>query len=208
MLHVNSRIRHTVILGAIAGLGLTLGACSSGSSSTTSVPDPSSTAGPVATSTQGAGAPSGAASGDFCSQAVASIAASKETTTATDKLDSAISDPKSFTSGDMTSIHELSQKILDSAKVASAFYASGAANATDPDAKAAFKGLSDFTAQYSVPLAQAGLDAKSMSDYVTSMTSMVANPELTPLLEKVPEWAVVISNYTQKECNITAATGN
>ena len=146
--------------------------------------------------------------GDFCSQAVASIAASKETTTATDGLNSAMVDPKSLANGDMTSIHELSQKILDSAKVASAFYASGAASADDPDAKAAFKGLSEFVSKYSVPLAQAGLDATSMSDYVTSMTAMVANPELTPLLQKVPDWAAVVSNYTQKQCDITASSGS
>ena len=207
MYHVKFRTRHAAVVCSIAGIGLMLGACSGASTSSTSVPDVSSTTGVVPTSTQSAVAPGGAVTGDFCSQAVASIAASKETTTATDGLNSAIVDPKNFTSGDMTSIHELSQKVLDSAKVASSFYASGAANATDPDAKAAFKGLSDFVTQYSVPLAQAGLDAKSMSDYVTSVTSMVADPTLTPLLQQVPNWAVVVANYTEKECNIAPSAG-
>ena len=193
------KLRHALIAGIVLTLGLGVGGCSSAASPaspqastvpTTSVP----TSAPGASGTKG----------DFCSQAIASIAASKEATSATDKLNSEMVDPSNLTSGDMTSIHALSQKVLDSAKVASSFYASGAASADDPDAKAAFEGLSQFISQYSVPLAKAGLDATSMSDYITSVTAMGADPALTPLLKNVPNWAVVVSNYTQKKCDLAA----
>ncbi len=209
MFRIISSTRRAVVFGAIAGLGLTLGACSgdtsSGSSATPSPTSTSSAGNPVSTSTADANAPDSAANSDFCSQAIDSIAASNNMTDATDGLNTTLSDPTIFASGDMTPIHELSQAILDSANVAAGFYAAGAANADDPDVRAAFNGLSTFVDQYSLPVAQAGLDAASMTEYATSVSTMLGDPDIQALLPKAAGWAATVSTYTQQECNITAS---
>ena len=205
MFRITSRTRQVVVFGAIAGLSLTLGACS-GDSSSESAATGSSAADPATTSTPESSAPNAAANGDFCSQAIDSIAASNHMTNATDGLNTTLSDPTSFTSDDMTPIHELSQAIMDSATVSAGFYAAGAAHATDPDAKAAFNGLSDFVDQYSVPLAQAGLNATSMTEYATSATMMLADPDVMDLLTQASGWAATVADYTQRECNITPSS--
>ncbi len=202
MFRITSRTRQAVVFGAIAGLSLTLGACSAGSSSSSSTSG-SSVADPATTSMPESSAPNAAASGDFCSQAIDSIAASNNMTDATDGLNTTLSDPAIFASGDMAPIHELSQAIMDSATVSAGFYAAGAEHATDPEAKAAFSGLSNFVDQYSLPVAQAGLDATSMAEYATSVTTMLADPDIQALLPQAAGWAATVANYTKQECNMT-----
>jgi len=204
MFRTTSRTRQAVVFGAIAGLSLTLGACSGGGSSSSSTSG-SSVADPATTSMPESSAPNAAASGDFCSQAIDSIAASNNMTDATDGLNTTLSDPTIFASGDMTPIHELSQAIMDSATVSAGFYAAGAEHATDPEAKAAFSGLSTFVDQYSLPVAQAGLDATSMAEYATSVTTMLADPDIQALLPQAADWAATVADYTKQECNITAS---
>ncbi len=201
MFRITSRARQSVIVGAIAGLSLTLGACSGGGSSDSSSSG-SSPSDPTSTSTQASSAPPVAASGEFCSQSIDSIAASNDMTDATGRLNATLSDPTIFASGDMTAIHELSQAMMDSATVSAAFYAAGAEHATDANAQAAFDGLSDFVNQYSIPVAQAGLDATSMTEYSTSVTTMLGDPDVQALLPQAADWASTVADYTAQECDI------
>ena len=201
MSRTTSRTRQAIVFGAVAGLTLALAACSGGSSSDSPTSD-STAADSAATGTPTSSAPDVSASGDFCSQAIDSIAASNDMTDATDHLNTTLSDPTLFASGDLTPIHELSQAIMDSATVSAGFYAAGAEHATDPNAKAAFNGLSDFVDQYSVPIAQAGLDATSMTEYATNVTTMLGDPDVQALLPQAADWAATVADYTAQECDI------
>ncbi len=205
MFDINSGVRRVAVFGAVASLSLALGACSGGGPSGSSVPGTSATDA-VRTSTPESSAPNVAANGDFCSQAIDSVAASNRMTEATDALNVTLADPTSFASGDITPIRELSQAMMDSATVAAGFYAAGAAHASDPDARAAFGGLSDFVDQYSVPLARAGLDATSMTEYATSVTTMLTDPGVQALLPQASGWAATVADYTQRECGMAPSS--
>lgn len=117
-----------------------------------------------------------------------------------DGLNAALSEPSGT---DMTSIHELSQQLLDSANVAAQFYASGAATADDPDAKEAFAGLADVMSAYSVPLAHAGIEATSMSEFSDSVTALVDDPATMYLLTQVVDWGYAASDYTEQQCGFS-----
>lgn len=205
MSRINLSARQTGVFSIIAGLSLTLGACSADNSSQASpkssravtelVESPAS--GSPSSSAPDSAAPIVAASGDFCSLAADATAASHGSSQSMDGINAALSDPGGV---DMTSIHDLSQQLLDSANVAAGFYASGAATADDPDAKEAFAGLSDVISAYSVPLAQAGLQATSMSAFSESVTALGDDPTTRDLLAEVVDWGYAASDYTEQQC--------
>jgi len=195
MTHTTPRSR-ALAIGLAAIIGLSLGACSSSDASTTPTSGMTSTAGPDA--------PNLAGGGDFCDNAIASLAAANDIQSSTDDLGNAFSDPSALASGDMTKIHEYSQAILDSSTATRAFYEAGASSATDPAAKEAFDGLLSFVDQYALPVAQAGLDADSMMAYATTVSALVQDPEVQSLLQKVSGWATTAATYTQEQCGISS----
>jgi hypothetical protein len=169
-------------------LALSLSGCSGGSG------DGGSTAGP----TVGAmGTPSIQGGDDFCDMAVRALAAEGAVNKASEDLSAAM------TSGDLDALHAASQAILDNAAEATTFYALGADVADDQATKAAFDGLGQFVADYSIPMGQAGVDAASVPDYTSSITTLFADPALQPLLGSAAGWAQTTSDFAKAHCAIT-----
>ncbi len=203
MFRTASHSPRALIIGVVAILGLSLGACSGGDPSESNPSDDGTAADGTTVTTTGAtdGDTSNvAAGGDFCAAVLASADAAGQMESDTNDLNDVLRDPSALTSGDMTGIHAQSQAILDSAKVTAAFYETGAATADDPAAKEAFLGMSSFVNQYSIPLAEAGLEADSLLEYSASLTTLLSDPNLQTLLQQVSGWAVTVSDYTQKKC--------
>lgn len=167
---------------------LTLAACSSGGD------DATSTGGSTVGSTD---APDIKGGDKFCDIAVASLAAEGEVNKASEDLTAAM------TSNDVNALHAASQAILDNAGAATTFYSLGAAAADDQATKDAFNGLGQFVAEYSIPMGQAGVDAASVPDFTSSITTLFANPDLQPLLANAAGWARATSDFTKQHCAIT-----
>jgi hypothetical protein len=109
-----------------------------------------------------------------------------------------------MTSGDLDALHVASQAVLDNAVLATRFYSLGADAADDQATKDAFNGLADFVANYSIPMGQAGVDAASVPEYTSEITTLFTNPELLPLLENTTGWATTTHDFTVEYCGISA----
>jgi hypothetical protein len=135
---------------------------------------------------------------EFCDIAVESLAAEGKVNKAAEDLSAAA------TSGDIDALHAASQAVLDNAVLATRFYSLGADAADDQPTKDAFNGLGDFVANYSIPMGQAGVDAASVPEYTSSITTLFTNPELLPLLQSVSGWATTTHDFTVEYCGISA----
>lgn len=134
---------------------------------------------------------------EFCDIAVESLAAEDEVNKASEDLQAAMN------SGDIDALHAASQAVLDNAVLATRFYTLGAAAADDPATKDAFNGLSRFVAEYSVVMGQAGVDAETVPEFMSSMTTLFTNPELLPLLQSTTGWATTTHDFAVEECGIS-----
>jgi hypothetical protein len=182
-------VKHTTlarvgIAGIAIVLSLTLAGCRSGDSSTT---------GAAGTT----GAPSIQGGDEFCNIAVAALASAGDVTKASNDL------TKAMTGNDVNALHAASQAILDNSAQATHFYSLGASAASDQATKDAFNGLSQFVAQYSVPMGQAGVNAASVPAFVSSITRLFSDPTLKPLLTNAATWAQATSTFTKQHCAIT-----
>ena len=134
---------------------------------------------------------------EFCDIAVESLAAEGAVNKASDDLQAAM------TSGDIDALHAASQAVLDNSVVATRFYTLGEAAADDQETKDAFNGLARFVAEYSVAMGQAGLDAETVPEFMSSITTLFTNPELQPLLQSTTGWATTTHDFTVEECGIS-----
>jgi hypothetical protein len=184
---IHSRRVGMAALGAVLTLGLA--GCGGGG---TDSPSEDSTA-------SGFEPPAIAGGDDFCDAAASSLASAEGVTEASDDLSAAM------TSGDIDALHAAGQAVLDNSAEASAFYALGAEEADDPAVKAAFTGLSEFVANYSVPLGEAGVASETSAEFLTAITVLFANPELQPLLEGAPGWATNAHDFTVERCGLEGA---
>jgi len=176
----------TLIRASVAGiaivLALSLSACRSGDSSTGAV--------------GATGAPSIQGGDEFCNIAVAALASAGDVTKASTDLVTAM------TGNDINALHTASQQILDNSTQATHFYTLGAAAANDQATKDAFTGLSQFVAQYSVPMGQAGVSAATVPAFTASITTLFSDPALKPLLQNAAGWAQTTSTFTKQHCAI------
>ena len=134
---------------------------------------------------------------EFCNIAVAALASAGDVTKASTDLVTAM------TGNDINALHTASQQILDNGTQATHFYTLGATVADDQATKDAFTGLSQFVAQYSVPMGQAGVSAATVPDFTTAIRTLFSDPSLTPLLQNVAGWTQATSAFTKQHCAIS-----
>jgi hypothetical protein len=174
-------------LGAVLALGLA--GCGGGGESTDSPSDDSVVSGFETTAIAGGD--------EFCDIAVESLAAEELANKAADDLQAAM------TSGDIDALHASSQAVLDNAAVATRFYTLGADAADDQATKDAFNGLARFVAEYSVAMGEAGVNAETVPEFMSSVTTLFTNPELQPLLQSTTGWATTTHDFTVEHCGIS-----
>ena len=206
MIHNSSPATGLLAAFATAAVALSLSACSAASPSSASAPTPSGGgATPSATKSApavlGPAAPTVAASGDFCGESVAALAASATMSSATDELSNAMSDPAAISGNDLSALRTAGQAILDSSTASGAYFAHGALIADDQATKDAFTGLSSFVTGYEIPLAHAGPDSQSYGEFVTRVLAVINDSSLTTLADSAAGWTATARAFTATKCS-------
>lgn len=194
---------------AVTALACTLAACG------TEAPEDGSTAGPDGSAADASGdgaagaeettdASGGeAASGDpYCDAMIDGTASYADAMEALGDSMLGFADPAAMEDGDMTSINEAGAVVLGFAREASDTYAEAATLVDDTDVKEGIDGLARLMDLYSIPFAQAMIDATSFEDLGTATAEIGTDPEITELLETVPAYGETVAEYTADRCGV------
>lgn len=111
-------------------------------------------------------------------------------------------DPAAMEDGDMTSINEAGEVVLEFAQEASDTYAQAASLVDDPEVKEGIDGLARLMDLYSIPFAQAMIDATSFEELGMATAEIGTDPEIAELLETVPTYGERVAEYTADRCGV------
>jgi hypothetical protein len=188
------------VFGFVAAASLVLAGCSGDTPADTDTPNATPTPTAVAAApTNTAGPAVGNLDDPLCAAAKVNVDDAAALESKTEELTALMQDPTFLTGEDTTALNEWGKDMLGLTESSKTFYALGIEKTTG-DINADFVILGGFVDKYSSALAQAAADAKSTTEFMTSMGTFFSSEELSELATDAPEAAQNVATYLGELC--------
>ena len=192
------------IIGFAAGTALLLAGCSGSSDDDTSAA-PDASASPTTTALAGdeTKAPDvGNLDDPLCAAASESVDDAEAITSKTSDLTTMLQDPTFLTGGDTAALNQWGNDMLTLVSSTKGFYETGVQETAGEAVNADFATLSTFVTQYSTALAQAAADAKSTTEFMSTISTLFTDSDSQAAVAAAPAAAQNVATYLGTRCDL------